>query len=111
MDVQDKERMGLKGGGGGLLNDFNTFQQSWNCALNLGLTSMDVHSSGKMGLRGVLYYFVTTFLAIILGIILVVSIHPGDKSNMPEEDEDAEKLGDDRVSSLDAFLDLIRYTT
>lgn len=73
-----------------------------------GLTSMDVHSSGKMGLRGVLYYFVTTFLAIILGIILVVSIHPGDKSNMPEEDEDAEKLGDDRVSSLDAFLDLIR---
>ncbi|XP_062566675.1 excitatory amino acid transporter-like [Saccostrea cucullata] len=73
-----------------------------------GLTSMDVHSSGKMGLRGVVYYFVTTFLAIVLGIILVIAIHPGDKSNMPEEDEDAEKLGDDRVSSLDAFLDLIR---
>ncbi|XP_048768893.2 excitatory amino acid transporter-like [Ostrea edulis] len=73
-----------------------------------GLTSMDVHSSGKMGLRGVVYYFVTTFFAIILGIILVTAIHPGDKSNMPEEDEDAEKLGDDRVSSLDAFLDLIR---
>ncbi|XP_022292195.2 excitatory amino acid transporter-like [Crassostrea virginica] len=73
-----------------------------------GLTSMDLQSSGRMGLRGVLYYFITTFLAIILGIILVVSIHPGDKANRPEEDEDAVKLGDDRVSSLDAFLDLIR---
>ena len=69
---------------------------------------MDLQSSGRMGLRGVLYYFITTFLAIILGIILVLSIHPGDKANRPEEDEDAVKLGDDRVSSLDAFLDLIR---
>lgn len=71
---------------------------------------MDVYSSGKMGLRGVLYYFVIIFLVIIFGIILVVFIYLGDKVNMSEEDEDVEKFGDDRVSLLDVFLDFIRYT-
>ncbi|XP_069104299.1 excitatory amino acid transporter 2-like [Argopecten irradians] len=60
-----------------------------------------------MGLRAIVYYFGTTFIAIILGIILVVSIHPGDKNLMPP-DEGGPSKGDDRVSSLDAFLDLIR---
>ena len=43
--------------------------------------------SGKVGLRAVAYYFTTTILAVILGIILVVSIHPGvsgqDKVSRP----------------------------
>ncbi|KAK3098194.1 hypothetical protein FSP39_017092 [Pinctada imbricata] len=72
-----------------------------------GLTSMNVEESGRMGLRGILYYFGTTFMAIILGIILVTAIHPGDPSNRPQEEEKFEEA-DDRVSSLDAFLDLIR---
>ena len=33
--------------------------------------------AGKVGLRAVLYYFATTILAVILGIILVTAIHPG----------------------------------
>lgn len=60
-----------------------------------------------MGLRAILYYFGTTFCAIILGIILVTAIHPGDKNLRPDDVD--ESKGDDRVSSLDAFLDLIRY--
>ena len=32
---------------------------------------------GKVGLRAVAYYFATTILAVILGIILVTAIHPG----------------------------------
>lgn len=59
-----------------------------------------------MGIRGIIYYFATTFMAIILGIILVVSIHPGNPLLKPEIEENGK--GDDRVSSLDAFLDLIR---
>ena len=35
-------------------------------------------SSGKMGSRAIIYYFATTMLAAVLGIILVLTIHPGD---------------------------------
>ena len=37
----------------------------------------DMSLSGKVGLRAVAYYFTTTIIAVILGIFLVVSIHPG----------------------------------
>lgn len=72
-----------------------------------GLASIDANTSGKMGLRAILYYFGTTFCAIILGIVLVTAIHPGDKNLRPKDLGDSK--GDDRVSSIDAFLDLIRY--
>jgi solute carrier family 1 (high affinity glutamate transporter) protein 2 len=58
-----------------------------------------------MGLRTLLYYFGTTFMAIIIGVILVVSIHPGDPVL---KDETAVAEGDSRITSLDALLDLIR---
>ncbi|XP_067674565.1 excitatory amino acid transporter-like [Haliotis asinina] len=71
-----------------------------------GLASLDAKSSGRMGLRAIVYYFTTTFIAIIIGIILVVSIHPGkhtgpSKSLVDSSDEKP-------PSSTDAFLDLIR---
>ena len=59
-----------------------------------------------MGLRAIVYYFSTTFFAIILGIVLVVSIHPGDKSF--KEGVKLEKDEGKPPTSLDAFLDLIR---
>lgn len=53
------------------------------------------------------YYMSTTVIAAILGVILVLGIHPGNpklrgggaSSSVPKNQE---------VSSLDAFLDLIR---
>ena len=39
--------------------------------------SLDLSLSGKVGMRAVAYYFATTILAVILGIILVTTIHPG----------------------------------
>ena len=39
--------------------------------------SLDMSLSGKVGLRAVVYYFTTTIVAVILGIVLVVTIHPG----------------------------------
>ncbi|KAK6187713.1 hypothetical protein SNE40_005677 [Patella caerulea] len=70
-----------------------------------GLASLDANSSGRMGLYAVVYYFATTFMAIILGIILVVSIHPGTFTIM---DNETDLVDEAPVSSLDAFLDLIR---
>ncbi|KAK6014681.1 hypothetical protein OSTOST_19932 [Ostertagia ostertagi] len=41
---------------------------------------MDAKESGQMGLATVLYYLTTTVLATLLGIFLVMTIHPGDPS-------------------------------
>merc|ERR1712172_203649 len=38
--------------------------------------SMDLSLSGKVGVRAIVYYLVTTVFAVILGIILVVTIRP-----------------------------------
>ncbi|XP_012940660.1 excitatory amino acid transporter [Aplysia californica] len=70
-----------------------------------GLANLDAKSSGKMGLRAIVYYFATTFCAIVLGIILVVSIHPGYEDNSLRKRSKTEKHP---PTSLDAFLDLIR---
>lgn len=70
-----------------------------------GLSQLDPKSSGKMGSRALVYYFVTTILAAIVGIIMVITIHPGD----PTIKEDLGRGTEDKeVSTLDAFLDLVR---
>lgn len=70
------------------------------------LAQMDAKESGQMGLATVLYYLTTTVLATLLGIFLVMTIHPGDPSikagSLPEAPVDTD------VSPLDTFLDLVR---
>ncbi|UYV68772.1 SLC1A2 [Cordylochernes scorpioides] len=70
-----------------------------------GLAQLDAKSSGKMGSRALLYYFVTTILAAVVGIILVLLIHPGDPSIKKDLGTGTEEK---KVSTLDAFLDLVR---
>ncbi|XP_022645706.1 excitatory amino acid transporter 2-like isoform X2 [Varroa jacobsoni] len=70
-----------------------------------GLAQLDPKSSGKMGSRALVYYFATTILAAIVGIVMVITIHPGDP-NIKEGLHHAKE--DKKVSTLDAFLDLIR---
>ena len=70
-----------------------------------GLAQLDPKSSGKMGARALTYYFSTTILAAIVGIVLVLIIHPGDPSIKEEVGTGTEEK---KVSTLDAFLDLIR---
>ncbi|XP_054160455.1 excitatory amino acid transporter-like [Oppia nitens] len=72
-----------------------------------GLAQLDAAASGRMGSRAVAYYFGTTILAAVTGIILVLAIHPGDPSIkkthvMPVSGSDT------RVSTIDALLDLAR---
>ncbi|KAM9843462.1 solute carrier family 1 member 9 [Aulostomus maculatus] len=79
-------------------------------SLITGLAGLDARSSGRMGSRAMVYYMSTTVIAAILGVILVLSIHPGNPklrggssssgSSGPQKNQE--------VNSLDAFLDLIR---
>ena len=77
-----------------------------------GLACLDAGASGKMGSRALLYYFSTTIMAAILGITVVVVIHPGkgDPSGSGrQQGQDAGSSSDDGESSvMDALLDIIR---
>ncbi|XP_031704618.1 excitatory amino acid transporter 2-like isoform X1 [Anarrhichthys ocellatus] len=74
-------------------------------SLVTGLAGLDAKSSGRLGTRAMVYYMSTTVIAAVLGVILVLLIHPGNpklKANLGQG-----KKNDD-VSSMDAFFDLIR---
>ena len=72
-----------------------------------GLAQLDAKSSGRMGSRAIVYYFGTTLLAAILGIMLVLLIHPGNPK-IKQEAMKAVKDTDTQMSTLDAMLDLVR---
>ncbi|XP_066469488.1 excitatory amino acid transporter 1 isoform X5 [Tiliqua scincoides] len=74
-------------------------------SLVTGVAALDSKASGKMGLRAVIYYMSTTVIAVLIGIIMVVIIHPGkgSKEKMYREGKIVQ------VTAADAFLDLIRY--
>ncbi|KAF6357545.1 solute carrier family 1 member 3 [Rhinolophus ferrumequinum] len=73
-------------------------------SLVTGMAALDSKASGKMGMRAVLYYMTTTIIAVVIGIIIVMIIHPGKgtKENMHREGKIVQ------VTAADAFLDLIR---
>lgn len=72
-----------------------------------GLASLDTKASGRLGLRTVVYYFTTTFTAVVLGIVLTVSIKPGSRASSDRYNNDP--VNDEKVvNTADTFLDLIR---
>lgn len=70
-----------------------------------GLSGLDAKASGRLGTRAMVYYMSTTIIAAVLGVILVLAIHPG---NPKLKKQLGQGKKNDEVSSLDAFLDLIR---
>nr|KAG5701568.1 hypothetical protein BaRGS_024818 [Batillaria attramentaria] len=59
----------------------------------------------RLGLGAIIYYMTTTLIAVIIGIVLVLSIHPGD----PEDLNKLTRSGSSKnTKPLDALLDLIR---
>ncbi|XP_075955288.1 solute carrier family 1 member 3a isoform X4 [Anarhichas minor] len=74
-------------------------------SLITGMAALDGRASGKMGLRAVVYYTTTTVIAVFIGIVLVLIIHPGKGS----KDEFTKQPKIEEINASDAFLDLIRY--
>ncbi|XP_028835233.1 excitatory amino acid transporter 1-like [Denticeps clupeoides] len=73
-------------------------------SLVTGMAGLDSKASGKMGMRAMIYYMTTTFIAVFIGILMVLIVHPGKGS----KDEFTQRQKIDQVSPADAFLDLIR---
>ncbi|KAA8581987.1 hypothetical protein FQN60_008727, partial [Etheostoma spectabile] len=73
-------------------------------SLMSGLSAMDTRASGRLGVLTITYYLWTTFIAVIVGIVLVLIIHPGTGS-----EKEGHHTGSGPVmTSADALLDLIR---
>ncbi|KAI5626669.1 excitatory amino acid transporter 5 [Silurus asotus] len=73
-------------------------------SLMSGLSSMESKACCRMGLLTVTYYLWTTFIAVMVGILLVVIIKPGFATDM-----ESTRLGGGPVmTSADALLDLVR---
>ena len=70
-----------------------------------GIAALDSRASGKMGMRAVVYYTTTTVIAVFIGIVMVLVIHPGKGSKAEFTNQQAIE----QVNAADAFLDLIRY--
>ncbi|XP_041633888.1 solute carrier family 1 member 9 [Cheilinus undulatus] len=77
-------------------------------SLITGLAGLDARSSGRMGSRAMVYYMTTTIIAAILGVILVLGIHPGNPKLRGGGGGSSSQPKNQEVSSLDAFLDLLR---
>lgn len=76
-------------------------------SLVFAIGNIDAQLSGKIALRAVTYYFSTTFIAIVIGIILVTSIQPGKQGQIA--DVDGPVVTGKRITTIDTILDLVRY--
>ena len=68
----------------------------------MAVASLDTKTTGKLGKRTIIYYLSTTVIAVIIGVILVVTIRPGDTAVQHD------KKPSRHVNALDSILDLVR---
>ncbi|KAI3389707.1 hypothetical protein SNEBB_008122 [Seison nebaliae] len=72
------------------------------------LARLDPKSSGRMGGLAILYYFSTTFIAAILGLVLVIAIHPGNPDAHHSRQMTSLQPEGKVITTLDSILDLLR---
>ncbi|XP_069088753.1 excitatory amino acid transporter 5 [Pleurodeles waltl] len=73
-------------------------------SLMSGLAALDAKTSSRLGIFTIAYYLWTTFVAVIVGIVMVSIIHPGGAAQKENTDQSGKPI----MSSADALLDLIR---
>lgn len=71
--------------------------------------SLDVGLSKKIAIRSILFYMTTTISAVILGIILVLIIRPGEGAAKLFVEDNTKGFKVRKVLTQDTLMDLIRY--
>ncbi|CDW53847.1 excitatory amino acid transporter [Trichuris trichiura] len=72
------------------------------------IAQLNTRTAGELGMYTVIYYFTTTFLAVVEGIVLVMTIRPGDWSHDFSVSEEAPDSAPCLSNAVDTILDLIR---
>ncbi|XP_074035138.1 excitatory amino acid transporter 1 isoform X2 [Leptinotarsa decemlineata] len=70
------------------------------------IASLDLSLSSKIAARAIAYYLTTTFAAVVLGMIVVVTIRPG--VGHEEDDSMKSEVASRNVLTSDTLLDLVR---
>lgn len=78
-------------------------------SLIAGLGSLETKVAGSLGWKTVLYYGTTTLIAVILGLVLVSAIKPGEQHIDLNCDNSTQHDLSQRLDTLDSILDLLRY--
>lgn len=76
-------------------------------SLICGIAGLGSTNGGKIAARAIVYYFASTFCAVVIGILLVISIRPGVGKDANVE-TDIEIDTSKHVTTYDTMLDLIR---
>ena len=75
-----------------------------------GIAGLGSGNGGKIALRSLIYYFASTFVAVVIGIILVVIIKPGvGRSSGLDSSMTVPIDVSKKVTTHDTILDLIRF--
>lgn len=73
------------------------------------LASLEASTAGRLGLFAMIYYFSTTFMAVVLGVILSLTIRPGEWSDGLDYEIQSEDDNNKCIShAIDTILDLMR---
>lgn len=76
-------------------------------SITSAIGGLDLSMSGKIACRSIVYYFITTISAVILGICLVTTIRPGSGAKIVEQHtESVDKAS--KVLTPDTLMDLVR---
>jgi Na+/H+-dicarboxylate symporter len=70
------------------------------------IAPLDISLSKKIGTHAIIYIICTTVIAVIIGIILVLTIKPGGTAIENDNVEERERQGN---TIVDTMLDLVRY--
>ena len=76
------------------------------CSLVFAIGNIDASLSGRIAMRTVIFYFATTFFAILIGIVLVILIAPGTRGKI--DGVITETVTAKAVTTMDTILDLVR---
>lgn len=74
--------------------------------------SLDLKLGGKVGTRTFIFYLLTTLCAVFLGIIMVISVHPGYQDNKSGKLQGAPvqvpRIQPRKIVNGDVMMDMIR---
>lgn len=74
-------------------------------SITCAIGALDLSLSKKIAIRSIIYYFVTTVCAVILGIILVTTIRPGAVETFSNSAQTPPKRN---ILTADTLMDLLR---